>query len=63
MRTEDEIRALLEHIEDAAYDHHWLLSGPITRGLIGAVYSTAIRLLKWVLGELEGVDEITIDTL
>ena len=51
MKTEDQIRGLMEHYRELLADHHLLLAEPIVRNTIEAAYEAIILTLNWVLDE------------
>lgn len=51
MKTENDIRTMIEAIEDLAQDHHLLLNPPLMRDAILSHYDSSLRLLRWVLDE------------
>ncbi len=51
MKTEEEVRSVIDHLEEALHDHHRYLNEPHVIEAVLSTYSHAIRLLKWVVGD------------
>ena len=57
MKTEDQIRGLMEHYRELLADNHLLLAEPMIRNTIEAAYGAIISTLNWVLDEQQTCSE------